>query len=161
MYTITVRETRLIARDIGLFVHFYPLRLAIVVKLLYMGRNTTPSTRLFREATNMVAHSQTLRFTNAHVHTSLHICTHIPQTSEHLHACTCPHPAEPPPRRGRAAAHSPPLRDDPPRVAGSCRDRHGHQAEQPRNRAPLVAIPPDGAPRLQPPGTPHASRVCI
>lgn len=49
----------------------------MVVKLLYMGRKTIPRTRLFRGVTNMVTHSQTLRFTNAHAYTSPHISTHL------------------------------------------------------------------------------------
>lgn len=61
------------------------------------------------------------------------------RASEDIHPPEESHPAPTP---------SPPRRDDPPRVAGSCRDRHGHQVEQPRNRAPLVAIPSGGTPSV-------------
>ena len=148
----------------------------MVVKLLYMGRKTIPRTRLFRGVTNMVTHSQTLRFTNAHAYTSPHICTHRTThlhtqpanvcTSAHLHTVTASHICTRPGlhacTRGRAlkATHIRPR----PRWPGCglllMRSRSPEAVEppristQPRNHAQHPRATPEPSPCSCTPSTP-------
>ena len=122
--------------------------------------------------TQVVARLRMLRRTGLHIsaHLPAHVLTNVVKsahvrspahlhTSEALHTCTRPRLCtrrRPAPERcappswatGRGAPAAPPERCTPRTI-------------QPRNAAPLVAIPPGGAPRLQPPGAPPASRVYI